>query len=365
MVAGRRDAGGRAARSPRRELGLAPPPKLYRAVRPAVVASHFLYIPRRIAMSVRAKGAIRAGEEDMMLYRFVCLCLAALALAVTPTVAQDKPAAPQVIRLWPDGAPGAGDRRNLPERAADYWVKNVNDPTLTAFPADPRHANGAAVIVIPGGGHSEIVWTTEGVNVARALNRMGISAFVLKYRLAREPGSPYSVEDAAADTRRAIRWLRANAEAQHVDADRIGVMGFSAGGELVAMVADSPEPAASRAADPQRQVSARPDFQVLVFPGPGGQPATAIKDAPPAFLVAGSLDPCCAAPTVALYEQLRKGGIAAELHMYAGAAHAFNLDESDLIGVLHWPDRLADWMADSGLMDERSVQGTGPAGEKR
>jgi acetyl esterase/lipase len=218
---------------------------------------------------------------------------------------------------------------------------------------------------VPGGGHSEIVWTTEGPNVARALNQRGIAAFVLKYRLAREPGSPYSVEDAAADTRRAIRWLRANAASQHVDPDRIGVMGFSAGGELVTMVADDPEPAASRAADPQREVSARPDFQVLVFPGPGGQPATAISDAPPAFLVAGSLDPCCAAPTVALYEQLRKGGIAAELHMYAGAAHAFNLDESELIGVLHWPDRLADWMADSGLMDERSRQGSGPAGEKR
>jgi dienelactone hydrolase len=142
-------------------------------------------------------------------------------------------------------------------------------------------------------------------------------------------------------------------------------MGFSAGGELVTMVADDPEPAASRAADPQRDVSAWPDFQVLVFPGPGGQPATAINDAPPAFLVAGSLDPCCAAPTVALYEQLRKAGIAAELHMYAGAAHAFNLDETELFGVLHWPDRLADWMADSGLMDERSRRSAGPAGEKR
>lgn len=298
-----------------------------------------------------------------MLYRFVCLCLAALA-AAAPAAAQEK-SAPQVVRLWPNGAPGVGDRRNQPEKAADWWIKNVNDPSLTAFPADPRHANGAAIIVIPGGGHSEIVWTTEGPNVAHALNRMGISAYVLKYRLAKEEGSPYTVEDAAADARRAIRWLRANAASQHVDADRIGVMGFSAGGELVTMVADDPEPAASRAADPQRDVSARPDFQVLVFPGPAGQPATAIKDAPPAFLVAGSLDPCCAAPTVALYEQLRTAGIAAELHMYAGVAHAFNLDETELFGVLHWPDRLADWMADSGLMDERSRQGTGPAGDKR
>ena len=301
-----------------------------------------------------------------MVVRLLGLCLAAsLAMGPRPAAAQDPPPQPQVVRLWPDGAPGAGARRAEPERAAEYWVRNVHEPSLTAFPADPRHANGAAVIVIPGGAHEFLVWTTEGTAIARALNRMGISAYVLKYRLARAEGSPYSIEDAAADTRRAIRWLRSNAAAQGVDPERIGVMGFSAGGELVTLVADNPEPAASRAADPQRDVSARPDFQVLVFPGPLGQPATAIADAPPAFLVAGSLDPCCAAPTVALYEQLRTGGIAAELHMYAGAGHAFNLDESDLISVLHWPDRLVDWMADSGLMDDRSRQGTGPAGEKR
>jgi acetyl esterase/lipase len=301
-----------------------------------------------------------------MVVRFFGLWLAGLlAIAATPAAAQGASAAPQVVSLWPEGAPGAEQRRGEAEVAAEYWVRNVHEPSLTAFPADPRHANGAAVIVIPGGAHEFLVWTTEGTHIARALNRMGISAYVLKYRLARAEGSPYAIEDAAADTRRAVRWLRANAAAQGIDPERIGVMGFSAGGELVTLVADNPEPAVSRAADPQREVSARPDFQILVFPGPLGQPATAIAAAPPAFLVAGSLDPCCAAPTVALYEQLRIGGIAAELHMYAGAGHAFNLDESDLISVLHWPDRLSDWMADSGLMDDRSRQGAGPAGEKR
>ena len=303
-----------------------------------------------------------------MIDRFVRFALAALAVgaavAATPTSAQDKPA-PAVIRLWPDGAPGAGGRRSQPEQAADYWGRRVSVPTLAVFSADPRHANGAGIVVVPGGGHGIIVWTTEGLNFARALNRMGIAVYVLKYRLAKEEGSPYSVADAAADTRRAVRWLRANAAAQHVDPDRIGVMGFSAGGELVTMVADDPEPAASRAADPQREVSARPDFQVLVFPGPGGQPATAVEHAPPAFLVAGSLDPCCAEPTIALYQQLRHAGIAAELHMYAGAAHAFTLDESGLLSIIHWPDRLADWLSDSGFMDAQSKRSSGPAGEKR
>jgi acetyl esterase/lipase len=136
-----------------------------------------------------------------------------------------------------------------------------------------------------------------------------------------------------------------------VDPARVGIMGFSAGGELVSLVADnrlSVEPPPKDAVD---RLSDRPDFQVLVFPGPLGVPANDVAHAPDAFIVAGSLDECCAAPAVALYEQLRKAGRPAELHMYAGAGHAFNLDESNRISILHWPDRLADWLADEGWLD--------------
>jgi acetyl esterase/lipase len=179
---------------------------------------------------------------------------------------------------------------------------------------------------------------------------------VLKYRLANEPGSPYSVEgNAADDARRALRWVRAHAAEYGIDPARVGAMGFSAGGELVSLVADNPEPAGRPVTDAVDRQSARPDFQVLVFPGPRGIPATAIATAPPAFLVAGSLDPCCAAPTVTLYEQLRKAGVSAELHMYADSGHAFNLDESDRISILHWPDRLNDWLADGGWLSPKAV----------
>ena len=136
-----------------------------------------------------------------------------------------------------------------------------------------------------------------------------------------------------------------------IDPKRVGVMGFSAGGELVSMVADNhptKEPAQKDAVD---RLSDRPNFQVLVFPGPLGVPADDIAHAPPAFIVAGSLDECCAKPAVALYEQLRTAGRTAELHMYAGAGHAFNLDESNRISIIHWPDRLADWLTDEGLLD--------------
>ncbi len=288
--------------------------------------------------------------------------LAAVALlAAGAAVAAQDPAPEQpphhaAIKLWPNGAPGSAARRSEPEVARDYWVRNIHDPSLIAFPAAPAKRNGAAVVILPGGGHKLLVWTNEGTKVATALNRMGVTAFVLKYRLANEPGSKYSVDgDAADDARRAMRWVRAHAADYAIDPSRVGVMGFSAGGELVSLVADNPEPKGRPVVDAVDRQSARPDFQVLVFPGPRGVPATAAKDAPPAFLVAGSKDPCCAAPTVALYEQLRTAGVSAELHMYADSGHAFNLDESDRISILHWPDRLHDWLSDGGWLSPRAA----------
>ena len=110
--------------------------------------------------------------------------------------------APKAFKLWPNGAPGSAAHRGEPERAQDWWVKNIHDPTVTAFPASPSHNSGTAIVVLPGGAHSEIVWTSEGLSVARAFNRMGINIFVVKYRLAREPGSTYSLEgDETADVR--------------------------------------------------------------------------------------------------------------------------------------------------------------------
>jgi len=264
---------------------------------------------------------------------------------------------PATIPLWPRGAPGAEGRSGEPEIVENTYVHNVHSPSLTVFPADPRHANGAAIIVVPGGGHRMLVFVNEGAGPAKALNRYGVTAFVLKYRLAREAGSTYAIDrDAAADLRRAVRWVRANAAQYGVDPHRIGVMGFSAGGELVSLVADNPEPPPSEtsgptSSDPLDAVSARPDFQVLVYPGPLGVPARTPAGAPPAFITAGSLDACCAEPAVTLYEQLRKAGVSAELHMFADMDHGFNIAaHSESLSILHWPDRLADWLSDGGWL---------------
>jgi len=275
------------------------------------------------------------------------LCASALA---------QQPAAPPQVSLWPDGAPGSERRHGEPETVRDVYISNVHDPSLTVLRADPRHANGAAVVVVPGGGHRMLVFQNEGMLAAKMLNRSGVTAFVLKYRLARDGDAGYTIEgDAAADLRRALRWVRAHAAEYGVDPQRLGAMGFSAGGELVALVADHPQPAVTNKHDAVDRMDARPDFQVLVYPGPLGVPATDTNNAPPAFLVAGSRDDCCMPPTLALYQQLVAAGVSAELHLYADTGHAFNMGQrGERVSLQHWPDRLVDWLADGGWLVPRA-----------
>jgi acetyl esterase/lipase len=138
--------------------------------------------------------------------------------------------AQQVIPLWQAGAPGFEARRDEPEQHQDWWYKNIHNPSLTVFlPPDGKNS-GTAVIVAAGGGHRELVFNPEGVEPAQYLASLGITAFALKYRLFREPGSKYTIDNTAEDSRRAMRTVRARAAEWQVDPARIGVMGWSAGG---------------------------------------------------------------------------------------------------------------------------------------
>lgn len=260
--------------------------------------------------------------------------------------------AQQVIPLWPNGAPGFEKLRNEPEQAKDYWVKHINNPSLTVYLPTKEKANGAAVIICPGGGHSLLVIDAEGTEPAKFLNSLGVTVFVLKYRLAREAGSPYNLEKVIKeDGYRAIRLVRSRAAEFGIDPKRIGMMGFSAGGEVVNAVAYAPGTGNPQAKDAVEHVNGKPDFEILIYPGPLYIPDVIPADAPPAFLLAADNDPCCAVPVVQLLERYRAAKVPVEAHIYAQGSHGFNMgNRSKLASIQTWRQRLADWLEDTNLL---------------
>src|SRR5262249_54548423 len=159
-----------------------------------------------------------------------------------------------------------------------------------------------------------------------------------------EEGTPYNVEKhAREDGLRAMRLVRSRAREWNLDPNRIGMMGFSAGGEVVSMVAFTPGKSDSAAPDPIDRVSARPDFLVMIYPGPLGVPETLPADAPPAFVLVANDDECCSGPTVKLLNAYRGSKVPIEAHLFARGGHAFNMgNRSNLATLKGWPQRMAD-----------------------
>jgi endo-1,4-beta-xylanase len=232
----------------------------------------------------------------------------------------------------------------------EHIVSNVHAPSITVYLPARRYATGTAVLVIPGGGHAELWMDHEGGNVAVFLAAHGVAAFVLKYRLARAPGSTYTVEgDALADARRAIRLVRSRAAPWNFDPERVGVMGFSAGGELAALAGDRFDSGAMSSDDPIERMSSRPRFQALIYPAipPGLKPAA---DAPPAFLLCGADDsPAISLGLAELYGEFRQAGARAELHIYDGVGHGFGLRSTKSGPISEWPQRFLEWLDQQGL----------------
>jgi acetyl esterase/lipase len=282
--------------------------------------------------------------------RHILVLLAALLFPCVAVQAQQADS-PQVIPLWEKGAPGFESRRNEPEQHQDWWYKNIHNPSLTVFRPVAGKANGTAVIVAAGGGHRELVFNPEGVEPAQYLASLGVTAFALKYRLFREPGSKYTIDNTAEDIRRAMRTVRARAAEWHLDPERIGVMGWSAGGEVAALVAYPPVDGDPKAKDPIERVSARPNFEILVYPGPLGIPDKIPADAPPLFLAGASDDEYVANVLFDLTRKYHEAGASIESHLYTQGKHAFNMGQrSQYLGIRHWPDRLADWLQDRGYL---------------
>ena len=253
-----------------------------------------------------------------------------------------------IVPLWPAGAPGSEARKDEPEKAVGQNVSNIHFPTLTVFlpPADRK--TGCAVIVCPGGGHRNLVMDKEGYTIARWLAGHGIAAFVLKYRLAKDsatpPGGPqpYTVErDALADAQRAVRLVRSRAAAWDVNPADVGIIGFSAGGELAALAAMRPGAGDPSAADPIDRADARPGFQGLIYPG-GAERVLPVKGAPPAFLACGANDrPGIAEELPKVYLRFKAAGVPVELHVFAGVGHGFGLRPGP---SAVWADQFRTWL---------------------
>ena len=259
---------------------------------------------------------------------------------------------PPAIPLWPKGAPGSEARMAEAEEVQGSNVCNVHHPSLTPYVPDADKSTGTAVIICPGGGHAKLCLGHEGYALAEWFRDRGIAAFVLKYRLAREKGSTYTVPDhAMADTRRAIRLVRSRAGEWHLKTNRIGILGFSAGGELAAYAAMKNDPGNKDAADPIERQSSRPDFQALIYPG-GTSTFKVEAGMPPAFLAAGINDrPDIYEGLASLYLKYKAAKIPAELHLFANAGHGFGYrHDAKPSAAARWPERFTEWLADSGLL---------------
>ena len=279
---------------------------------------------------------------------------------------------PMVVTLWPSQAPNEigniGPEKVLPSPVLDRTqvevtestrlVTNVTQPSLTIY--RPAKATGTAVLICPGGGYWNLYWQLEGEEVAAWLNSLGITGIILKYRVPRRPGEPERepARRPNQDAQRAVSLVRSKAREWGIDPKRIGMIGFSAGGHLAIATATSFEKRTYEPIDDIDKGSCRPDFAIAVYPGylkakdkdelaPGLRvPA----GTPPVFLAHGG-DDIISSPehSVVMYLALKRAGVPAELHIYAGAAHDFGVRPSDQ-PCSTWTQACAGWLRHQGFL---------------
>jgi acetyl esterase/lipase len=288
------------------------------------------------------------------------IALLALALGATPDT-------PEVIQLWPNGAPGAVG-------------KDDDDcPTLTAYPAPADKANGTAIILCPGGGYFYLMGAKEGRVPAEWLNNMGVTAFVLKYRLSPRYRHPAPLQDAT----RAMRYVRSHAKHYNLDPERLGIWGFSAGGHLASTLATHFDSGNPKATDPIERAGSRPDFAILSYavitmnvtttnlvtrrfllgPFPSRELIDSLSNekqvtakTPPTFLFHTNEDPLVPPEnSVLFYKALRKANVPAEIHVFEKGGHGVPLIQKDDT-VSPWGKCLAAWLKKQKLL-ERSIYG--------
>ena len=293
-----------------------------------------------------------------MLNNKFCRWFTFLLLVLVPVVGRSQRPAdlPSEIFLYQGDAPGSEGKTGEEKvrEGADRVVSCIHRPSLFPYLPDPSAATGAAVIVAPGGGHRELWSTHEGHTPAKYFQEHGIAAFVLEYRLAEEKESTYTVDEhALGDMQRAIRLVRSRADDWNIEPDRIGVMGFSAGGELVALSGMRFDNGSVLAEDVIERQSSRPDFLALIYPGRSKR-FEPLVNTPPTFIVAGYGDrPDISEGMAEVYLKFKRAGVPTELHIYSDAGHGFGMREGRSGAVTGWPDRFIDWLSDRQFLAEK------------
>ena len=258
------------------------------------------------------------------------------------------------VFLWPDGAPDSKERMNEPEKVDGSNVTNVHHPSITPYLPSKDKATGTAIIIAPGGGHRVLCLGHEGDALGKWYADHGIAAFVLRYRLSREKDSPYDLhKHAMADTRRAIRLVRQRATEWNINPKRVGIVGFSAGGELAAYSAMKSDNGDKNSSDPIEQQSSRPDFQGLIYPGKSAT-FTVEKGMPPCFIAFGYHDREDIAFGMAkVYLKYKEAGVPCEMHVYANAGHGFGYKPGRTGAAAKWPERMVEWLIDTKLLSPK------------
>jgi acetyl esterase/lipase len=287
------------------------------------------------------------------------------ALAPAFVRAADAPASlPPSIDVWPTAAPGVPD--NAP---AEQWtesksasgvvskhVTNVSHPTLTIYRPAKEKDSGVAIMVCPGGGYRALMMSYEGEDVARWLNTIGITGILLKYRVPGPEAQRYL--PALQDAQRSLSLIRSKAKEWNIDPARIGMLGFSAGGHLTAAVSTNFDKRSYEAIDAVDQVSCRPDFAVVIYPGGVTQkgsdnlsPEIRVSALTPPTFIVQATDDKLSENSVFLYLALKRAGVPVELHLYARGGHGFGIRPSTQ-PCATWPARCEEWMRSRGILGD-------------
>jgi acetyl esterase/lipase/rhodanese-related sulfurtransferase len=288
--------------------------------------------------------------------------------------ADDKKKEPESIKVWPGKAPG--ETKELPPEAdiskpgqglvagkPVIRLGNVSTPMLAIYRPAKEIDTGAAVVICPGGGHTILAYDLEGTEVAEWLNKIGVTACVLKYRVpARDPKMRHLA--AVQDAQRAMSVVRSHASEWGIDAKRIGILGFSAGGEVAGMTALLGTQRLYEAIDSVDKVSSRPDFAVLIYPayfeekgkGKLRDDIRVTKDAPPMFFAHAANDPVTCLNSLLLAAELKKVGVPAELHLYATGGHGFGLRPQADKPCTQWPSACEAWLRTMGITAKKDAK---------